>query len=153
MEGCSLRRTTEKEVVVREVIWPAIQGHSCPICLRDLEARYREAAVLARCSHAYCTDCIRRWSHVRRTCPLCNSEFDSWFCNLSLSSRSFRKRFLPFHSEKSHSHSFNSDVNQPRLRSSRWITIFNFRNTMQRIFFFCISFNWLYSRIFFIFYF
>ncbi|MED6182269.1 hypothetical protein PIB30_027110 [Stylosanthes scabra] len=97
----SLRRKTE--AVVKKVIWPAIEGHSCPICLSELESRFREAAVLTRCHHAYCTDCIRRWSHVRRACPLCNSEFTSWFSILSLSSRTFRKHFLPF----------NSDANQP----------------------------------------
>ncbi|KAL4398080.1 hypothetical protein S245_002737 [Arachis hypogaea] len=110
----SLRRKThkEKEVVVNKVIWAAIEGHSCPICLTDLESRFREAAVLSPCYHAYCTDCIRRWSHVRRACPLCNSGFAFWFSILRLSSRTFRKHFLPFHS--------HSDANQPpRLPSTR----------------------------------
>ena len=89
------RRRSKQEEVIRKVIWPAIRGHSCPICFRDLELHYREAVVLTVCMHAYCVECIRKWSALKRTCPLCNSKFNSWFCRLSLSSRSFRKEAVP----------------------------------------------------------
>ncbi|GMY27670.1 E3 ubiquitin-protein ligase Topors isoform X1 [Fagus crenata] len=92
MESSSSSRTNS-EKMVKKVIWPAIRGQSCPICLKDLEAR--RAAVLTACNHAYCVECIRKWSSLKRKCPLCNAHFDSWFCNISLSSRTFYKERLP----------------------------------------------------------
>lgn len=82
---------------IRRVISPAIFGRTCPICLRKLEAR--KSAVLARCSHSYCLECIRKWSDVKRKCPLCNSTFDSWFYKIDLSSPNFLKQRLPALSE------------------------------------------------------
>lgn len=71
----------------------AIQGESCPICLSHVAER--RAAVLSSCFHAYCVGCIERWSTVKRKCPLCNADFDSWFFGIDLGSRSFRKWQLP----------------------------------------------------------
>ncbi|KAG6726519.1 hypothetical protein I3842_02G084200 [Carya illinoinensis] len=82
----------KREKFVSEVIWPAIRGKSCPICLKDLE--FRGVAVLTVCTHAYCVECIRKWSNLRRRCPLCNADFDSWFCKVNLSSRTFCKERL-----------------------------------------------------------
>lgn len=45
--------------------------------------------------HAYCIDCIDQWSKLKRKCPLCNSQFDSWFFRFSFSSRSFCTQKLP----------------------------------------------------------
>ncbi|XP_059435121.1 uncharacterized protein LOC132168067 isoform X2 [Corylus avellana] len=91
MESSS--RLMNREKFVTKVIWPAIRGQSCPICLKDLEAR--RAAVLTVCAHAYCVECIRKWSDLRRKCPLCNADFDAWLCKISLSSRTFYKEKLP----------------------------------------------------------
>ncbi|XP_030924072.1 E3 ubiquitin-protein ligase Topors [Quercus lobata] len=91
MESSSSSRPN-REKMVKKVIWPAIRGRSCPICLKNMEAR--EAAVLTDCKHAYCVGCIRKWSGLKRNCPLCNSHFDSWFCDISLSSRTFYKERL-----------------------------------------------------------
>ena len=82
-----------REKLFRRVILPAIRGQSCPICLGSLEPR--SAAVLEACKHAYCLRCIRRWSTLGRKCPLCNSVFDSWFADVSISSRSFHHEILP----------------------------------------------------------
>ncbi|KAF1887332.1 hypothetical protein Lal_00040934 [Lupinus albus] len=79
----------------RDIMWNSIRGGSCPICLLDLEPRFKQVVVLSRCYHAYCTHCIARWSQLRRICPLCNSHFNSWFSILNLSSTPFRKHFLP----------------------------------------------------------
>ncbi|KAL9237680.1 hypothetical protein vseg_012200 [Gypsophila vaccaria] len=57
----------------------------CPICLTEI--RGQPSAKLTKCLHAYCVDCLVRWSNYKRTCPLCNSPFDSYF-----SSPSFRHR-------------------------------------------------------------
>ncbi|XP_030473894.2 uncharacterized protein LOC115691412 isoform X2 [Syzygium oleosum] len=73
------RRRRRREKSLSGAILPSIRGQSCPICLEDIEARGRGAAVVANCLHAYCIDCIRRWSGLRRRCPLCNAEFGSWF--------------------------------------------------------------------------
>ncbi|KAJ4823096.1 hypothetical protein Tsubulata_009633 [Turnera subulata] len=84
----------KREKFLLNVISPAIRGQSCPICLTSLHD-HRRAAVLAVCLHSYCVDCIRRWSGLKRNCPLCNAHFDSWFCRISFSSRNFLTEKLP----------------------------------------------------------
>lgn len=87
------RRQLHSEKFLSKRIAPAIVGKSCPICLNHID--YRRAAVITVCMHAYCMDCIQKWSNLKRNCPLCNSYFDSWFFKISLSSRSFHKLQLP----------------------------------------------------------
>ncbi|CAI9779774.1 unnamed protein product [Fraxinus pennsylvanica] len=70
----------------------SVIGKSCPICLRHVEVR--DAAVVIPCMHTYCILCIRRWSDLKRKCPLCNADFDSWFYRINLSSRKFEKEKL-----------------------------------------------------------
>ncbi|XP_019437659.1 PREDICTED: E3 ubiquitin-protein ligase Topors isoform X2 [Lupinus angustifolius] len=87
----------------RNLVCDSIRDRNCPICLMNLQPRYKQVAVLARCYHAYCTHCIARWSQLRRICPLCNSFFNSWFSIHNLSSTTFRKHFLPpLHDTQSH---------------------------------------------------
>ncbi|XP_058209210.1 uncharacterized protein LOC131322085 isoform X2 [Rhododendron vialii] len=74
-------------------IQSAIRGKSCPICLTHIDAR--TAAVITACLHAYCVDCIRKWSHLKRKCPLCNLDFDSWFFKIDPYSRTFLREKLP----------------------------------------------------------
>ncbi|KAK9161486.1 hypothetical protein Syun_007827 [Stephania yunnanensis] len=62
---------------------------SCPICLNRLKDSSSTAiAVLTICEHAYCVNCIRKWSELKRNCPLCNAHFDSWFLKPCSNSRS-----------------------------------------------------------------
>ncbi|KAI7746332.1 hypothetical protein M8C21_030583 [Ambrosia artemisiifolia] len=71
---------------------PAIENQSCTICLNLI----KEAAVITVCLHAYCTDCILKWSNQKRKCPLCNAQFSSLFVGIDRSSMSFRtQRLLP----------------------------------------------------------
>ncbi|KAF5736957.1 E3 ubiquitin-protein ligase Topors isoform X2 [Tripterygium wilfordii] len=86
-------RDNNGEKIMFRVIKAAIEGQSCSICLKELCDR--RAAVLTICKHAYCLDCICSWSNLKRTCPLCNAEFDSWFYNISFSCRKFLKKQLP----------------------------------------------------------
>ncbi|CAK7333097.1 unnamed protein product [Dovyalis caffra] len=89
------QKQNHEKFLFKEIL-PAIRGHSCPICLKDFgEEDYRRVAVITVCLHAYCLDCIRKWSDFKRKCPLCNSEFDSWFCRISVSSRKFLTEKLP----------------------------------------------------------
>ncbi|XWS14036.1 hypothetical protein CRYUN_Cryun36dG0089300 [Craigia yunnanensis] len=100
MDSPSFAKPSDKskiEKFIRRVISPAIVGKTCPICLRNLDVR--GAAVLTFCSHAYCLECIRKWSDVKRKCPLCNSAFDSWFYKIDLSSPKFLTQQLPALSE------------------------------------------------------
>ncbi|KAK4265699.1 hypothetical protein QN277_026716 [Acacia crassicarpa] len=110
------RRRRQKELV-RKVLWPSIRGHSCSICFRNLEVHYKEAAILSVCMHAYCIQCIRQWSGLKRKCPLCNANFSSWFCKLSLSSGEFQKEELPLEgfSRNSHQEITSSRLDGPRL--------------------------------------
>ncbi|KAJ9154468.1 hypothetical protein P3X46_027797 [Hevea brasiliensis] len=90
----SRKHDLNREKFLLRVISPAIRGKTCPICLKDLED-HRRAAVITVCLHAYCLDCIRKWSDLKRKCPLCNSSFDSLFYKISLSSRNFLTEKLP----------------------------------------------------------
>uniref|UniRef100_A0A2P2M2K0 RING-type E3 ubiquitin transferase n=1 Tax=Rhizophora mucronata TaxID=61149 RepID=A0A2P2M2K0_RHIMU len=98
MESTSPRRPPRKDLnrqkYLFRVIFPAIRGQSCPICLKALDD-HRRAAVLAVCLHAYCIDCICKWSDVKRRCPLCNGWFHSWFTKINVSSRTFITEKLP----------------------------------------------------------
>ncbi|KAL5852460.1 hypothetical protein ACOSQ3_007578 [Xanthoceras sorbifolium] len=101
MDSSSLRNPSnyiydsrrDREKFVSRVISPAISGKKCPICLEILSDR--RAAVLAVCTHGYCLECIRKWSDLKRKCPLCNADFDSWFYKINLSSRNFLRQQLP----------------------------------------------------------
>lgn len=87
---CNAKR--EREKFLSRVILPAISGQKCPICLERLSDD--GAALLAVCRHAFCLNCIRKWSELKRKCPLCNAEFDSWFYKINLYSRSFLHHHL-----------------------------------------------------------
>ncbi|XP_059632693.1 uncharacterized protein LOC132275253 isoform X2 [Cornus florida] len=100
MESSSSRRSLQNthtykqsQKFVSKRIAQAIRGKSCPICLRHIDDR--KASVITVCMHAFCIDCIRKWSDLKRKCPLCNAEFDSWFFKINLSSRTFQKEQLP----------------------------------------------------------
>ncbi|KAL2534601.1 RING/U-box superfamily protein [Abeliophyllum distichum] len=77
---------------ITKQIAKSVIGKSCPICLRYVEIR--DAAVVIPCMHTYCILCICRWSNLKRKCPLCNADFDSWFYKINLSSRKFQKEKL-----------------------------------------------------------
>ncbi|KAG8370002.1 hypothetical protein BUALT_Bualt14G0072300 [Buddleja alternifolia] len=71
----------------------SVIGKRCPICLRGVEIR--SAAILISCKHAYCIGCIRRWSDIKRNCPLCSANFTSWFSKIN--NKDFREeKLLPF---------------------------------------------------------
>lgn len=79
----------------RSSIFNRIAPHNpqtCPICLSTITTT--RLAILSPCSHAYCTHCILKWSDVKRTCPLCNTTFDSWLHRFDFRKRRF-DRFTP----------------------------------------------------------
>ncbi|KAF3772544.1 Topors E3 ubiquitin-protein ligase [Nymphaea thermarum] len=76
----------------------AIREKTCPICLGRVEER--RAAVVRGCLHAFCVGCIRRWSEFRRSCPLCNREFDRWFRDIKVLEHVFEEEKLPALPEK-----------------------------------------------------
>lgn len=123
MERSSFSRKSpsSKTKFLRRVILPAIRGQYCPICLEYLHGR--TSAVLTACNHAYCEHCIRKWSFFRRKCPLCNSDFDSWFSRISLSSGKFhRHRLPPLETTSSRNFRFEEEEEGPRriaINSSR----------------------------------
>ena len=52
----------------------------CPICLNNMKDTASELndgglVVLEKCSHVYHTNCIKAWSDVTNSCPLCKSRF------------------------------------------------------------------------------
>eukprot|EP00656_Telonema_subtile_P011011 TRINITY_DN15397_c0_g1_i2.p1 TRINITY_DN15397_c0_g1~~TRINITY_DN15397_c0_g1_i2.p1 ORF type:complete len:226 (+),score=42.91 TRINITY_DN15397_c0_g1_i2:55-732(+) len=59
---------------------PAQEGQDCCICLEVA----RDAVVvvaadrLSSCEHAFCRECLGRWAHYKRSCPMCKRDFK--FC-------------------------------------------------------------------------
>ncbi|KAM7485115.1 hypothetical protein LguiA_001124 [Lonicera macranthoides] len=100
MESSSSRRSSNRHVsptlrdkLLSKRIALSILDKSCAICLRHVDDH--RAAVITACMHAYCIECIRKWSNLKRNCPLCNSHFDSWFFRINLASSTFHKERLP----------------------------------------------------------
>lgn len=58
----------EREAEAKEI------DNSCPICLDKLENEY---ANVDACGHRFHLQCIKNWSVVQNTCPLCNARFVS----------------------------------------------------------------------------
>ncbi len=56
------------------------EGEPCPICLNNMEDTNHALnedglAVLESCKHIYHISCIKAWSDVTNTCPLCKARF------------------------------------------------------------------------------
>jgi hypothetical protein len=43
----------------------------CIICVEDL----KEKKAIIDCGHAFCLECIEKWSTIENTCPYCKKEF------------------------------------------------------------------------------
>ncbi|KAG8636591.1 hypothetical protein MANES_15G015200v8 [Manihot esculenta] len=115
----SRRHDLNREKFLLRVIYPAIRGETCPICLKDLED-HRRAAVITVCLHSFCLGCIRKWSDLKRKCPLCNSAFDSLFYKISLSSRNFlTEKLPPLREGRSVVAEPEFSLRQPMIRRSR----------------------------------
>jgi len=48
-----------------------VETDSCVICMNSLQ----EKTILKSCNHAFCHECICKWSQNKRSCPLCNTSF------------------------------------------------------------------------------
>jgi hypothetical protein len=47
------------------------KNNTCGICFEEV----KERGVLDSCRHAFCFDCIHRWSKVANSCPMCKAAF------------------------------------------------------------------------------
>eukprot|EP00123_Amoebidium_parasiticum_P012935 comp21669_c0_seq1/m.30487 comp21669_c0_seq1/g.30487 ORF comp21669_c0_seq1/g.30487 comp21669_c0_seq1/m.30487 type:complete len:260 (-) comp21669_c0_seq1:102-881(-) len=54
-----------------EVIYELLKN--CPVCYEGLVPA--NVAHLPSCGHSYCLSCILRWSKVKKSCPLCHTQF------------------------------------------------------------------------------
>ena len=48
----------------------ALEKEICSICLGEVENRGKIS-----CDHAFCFDCIKKWSEVTNLCPTCKKPF------------------------------------------------------------------------------
>eukprot|EP00916_Digyalum_oweni_P012403 GHVL01020529.1.p1 GENE.GHVL01020529.1~~GHVL01020529.1.p1 ORF type:complete len:179 (-),score=20.74 GHVL01020529.1:1044-1580(-) len=48
------------------------ESFTCIICMND---ECTEKAILNKCRHQYCFDCIYKWSQTENTCPQCKATF------------------------------------------------------------------------------
>ncbi|KAI3979026.1 hypothetical protein MKX01_016201 [Papaver californicum] len=94
--GRRISSSTSKISSITKRIFNATRDKSCPICLQNFDnLHHHQVAVLTFCMHAYCIHCIHKWSHLKRNCPLCNAEFDSWFFNFRVFTAKFEVFRLP----------------------------------------------------------
>ncbi|XP_074328139.1 uncharacterized protein LOC141666055 [Apium graveolens] len=71
-----LQKSSVRKKVSFKHLAEAIERNPCAICLNRID--HEKAAVITQCMHAYCVDCIHKWSNINRKCPLCKLKFDSW---------------------------------------------------------------------------
>ena len=122
------RRSSDgnRERFLHKHLWPAIRAKSCPICL----SRIHEAALITVCLHAYCTNCIHKWSNLKRKCPLCNAKFASLFVGIDLNSRTFRTKHLsPLRESGGKFNNSYGDSNGKRrdfMAQRRWIPFWSY---------------------------
>jgi len=45
----------------------------CDICYKTIQIQ----GVIESCNHKFCFDCIKRWSRIENTCPMCKKRFNS----------------------------------------------------------------------------
>lgn len=76
----------------RHILDPEGTDEKCSICLRGLgaanrssileevnvEAEDRDEVAKSPCSHLFHVDCLRNWSRVNKTCPLCRAPLPPW---------------------------------------------------------------------------
>ncbi|CAD8090749.1 unnamed protein product [Paramecium sonneborni] len=47
------------------------KAEQCGICYNAIENQ----GILDSCNHPFCSDCIKKWSNIENTCPLCKKKF------------------------------------------------------------------------------
>ncbi|CAD8070666.1 unnamed protein product [Paramecium sonneborni] len=47
------------------------KAQQCGICYNAIENQ----GILDSCNHSFCSDCIKKWSTIENTCPLCKQKF------------------------------------------------------------------------------
>ncbi|CAD8188904.1 unnamed protein product [Paramecium pentaurelia] len=59
-----------KEQVQRQTRFQS-KAEQCGICYSAIENQ----GVLDSCNHSFCSECIKKWSNIENTCPLCKQKF------------------------------------------------------------------------------
>eukprot|EP01138_Halocafeteria_seosinensis_P011028 gb/GECG01011263.1/.p1 GENE.gb/GECG01011263.1/~~gb/GECG01011263.1/.p1 ORF type:complete len:374 (+),score=34.20 gb/GECG01011263.1/:1-1122(+) len=52
-------------------------GESCAVCLREFSSRGEEIGMARNCGHIFCFNCIRKWTRISPTCPLCKQSLET----------------------------------------------------------------------------
>lgn len=66
------RRTIKKIEAKKKT---KIERLECPICLNRIEKE--DICRPNHCSHMFCLKCIKEWSKVKETCPVCRTLYES----------------------------------------------------------------------------
>ena len=82
----------------------------CTICLGDFEDR----CVLSRCLHAFCFDCIAHWAKYKNSCPLCKSQLDLGFHDITEDDLYRTYQFTPPVQQPSHDPRFDTRATSPQ---------------------------------------
>jgi len=65
------KQEEKEEGVKAQQSQSSFNQNTCTICFDEMKQR----AILNRCSHQYCYECIRQWSDNSNKCPLCKAEY------------------------------------------------------------------------------
>nr|GEY92172.1 hypothetical protein [Tanacetum cinerariifolium] len=77
---------------IKKHLIPSITNNkTCSICLNN---NISNPSLIPSCLHAYCTDCILKWSEFKRECPLCKAKFTSLFVEIDVESVTYRTLHL-----------------------------------------------------------
>lgn len=71
VESHGNEQVEEKNKTAQEGEGDEEKNNTCGICFEEV----KERGVLDSCRHAFCFDCIHRWSKVANSCPMCKAAF------------------------------------------------------------------------------
>ncbi|GJV33602.1 E3 ubiquitin protein ligase Topors isoform X1 [Tanacetum coccineum] len=76
-----------QDFIKKHLIPSITKNKTCSICLNN---NISNPSLIPSCLHAYCTDCILKWSEFKRECPLCKAKFTSLFVDIDVESVTYR---------------------------------------------------------------
>ncbi|GJR31114.1 E3 ubiquitin protein ligase Topors [Tanacetum coccineum] len=80
-----------QDFIKKHLIPSITKNKTCSICLNN---NISNPSLIPSCLHAYCTDCILKWSEFKRECPLCKAKFTSLFVDIDVESVTYRTLHL-----------------------------------------------------------
>lgn len=77
--GISLKPAPEISILA--CVRAMYNNENCSVCLEPF-TDVRQMAVATRCRHVFCRECIVKWAHKSKTCPVCRGGTDKSLIHL-----------------------------------------------------------------------